>query len=126
MDVFFWNAVVPGGSIQETVDKIDPENLEVQYTQFGGGPFGKKLENAVHTVKLVPLPDGGCIFKTTMVVKPLPGMEQFVDEELELLKELDVGEFKALEAYLLANPSVCAWSTICGGSMVLCCVMLSV
>lgn len=89
------------------MDVYDKEKLECHYTLFEGGDFGKKLKSAAYKLKLVPLPDGGCVYRISVEYETIPGVE-FTEEDMKEMKEMDIGEFRALEAYLLANPTAYA------------------
>ena len=89
------------------MDFLDKEKFECHYTLFEGGDFGKKLKSAVYVLKLEPLADGGCVYKVTAEFNTLPGVE-FTEEDMQMVKMQDIGQFRALEAYLLANPTAYA------------------
>ena len=104
---FCWCAAFPWDYVKERVDVLDKEKFECHYTLFEGADFGKKLESANYVLKLVPLPDGGCVYKVTAEFKTIPGVE-FTEEDMQMAKMQDIGQFRALEAYLLANPTAYA------------------
>ena len=95
-------------SIKERIDVLDKEKLELRYTRYyEGGDLGKKLHSAVYAVKLVPLPDGGCVFKRTGEFNTIPGVE-LTEEDVQTLKAQDIAQFRALEGYLIDNPTAYA------------------
>ncbi|KAJ0976315.1 hypothetical protein J5N97_018280 [Dioscorea zingiberensis] len=101
----FTNAL-PYSYHKERVDKLDKENYESVCTLIEGGDLGTKVSSAVYHEKLTPTADGGCIFKMTAEYTINPGVN--VDEYVNEDKEQAIGLFKALEAYLLANPNLYA------------------
>lgn len=86
---------------------LDKEKFECHYTLFEGGDFGKKLKSASYKLKLVPQPDGGCIYKVAAEFETIPGAD-FSEADMETIKMQDIGQFRAIEAYLLANPTAYA------------------
>ncbi|KAH7676465.1 Bet v1-like protein [Dioscorea alata] len=71
-----------------------------------GGDLGTKLESLCTHFKFTPTSSGGSTCKVTTTYKVLPGVTPG-DEEAKA-KEGLTNTIKATEAYLLANPSVCA------------------
>ncbi|TYI92431.1 hypothetical protein E1A91_D02G070600v1 [Gossypium mustelinum] len=72
------------GSIRKKVEALDKENF-VYITE--GDALMNKLEKITYETKLEASPDGGSICKTTC------------------MQRKGIGIFKAIEAYLLANPN---------------------
>ncbi|ONK63374.1 uncharacterized protein A4U43_C07F14470 [Asparagus officinalis] len=71
-----------------------------------GGDLGTKLESASSHFKLVPSSNGGCVVKLEGTYKTLPGVD--ASDEVAKGKEMMTNAIKAAEAYLVANPTVCA------------------
>ncbi|KAJ0979905.1 hypothetical protein J5N97_015379 [Dioscorea zingiberensis] len=91
---------------KERLDFLDANNFEAKQSLIEGGGLGKKLESASSHIKFIPTNSGGCICKVTATYKPLPGCNS--TEEETKAKEGFTKIVKASEAYLLANPTVCA------------------
>ncbi|KAJ0979904.1 hypothetical protein J5N97_015378 [Dioscorea zingiberensis] len=91
---------------KERLDFLDVDNFEAKQSLIEGGELGKKVESASSHFKFVPTSSGGCICKVTATYKPIPGCN--AAEEEAKAKEGVTQIVKAAEAYLLANPTVCA------------------
>ncbi|XP_055813787.1 pathogenesis-related protein STH-2-like [Solanum dulcamara] len=101
---------VEGGPIKYLKHKIhviDDKNLETKYSLIEGDVLGDKLESIAYDVKFEAAGNGGCVCKTTTEYHT-KGDCVFTEEEHNVGKEKALDLFKAVEAYLLANPSVCA------------------
>ena len=89
------------------IDAVDKENHTFSYTVIEGDHLGDELEKIAYETKIVAGSDGGSITKTTSkyFTKGDHGIkEELVNEE----KEKALGLFKAVEAYLVANPDAYA------------------
>ncbi|KAM0954472.1 putative Bet v I/Major latex protein [Dioscorea sansibarensis] len=98
--------VLPFPYVKERLDFLDVENCEAKQTLIEGGDLGTKLESLCTHFKFTPTSTGGSICKVTTTYKILPGVTP--GDEEEKAKEGFIHTIKALEAYLLANDSVCA------------------
>ncbi|XP_049344536.1 pathogenesis-related protein STH-2-like isoform X5 [Solanum verrucosum] len=101
---------VEGGPIKYLKHKIhviDDKNLETKYSLIEGDVLGDKLESIAYDVKFEAAGDGGCVCKTTTEYHT-KGDYVVSEEEHNVGKGKAIDLFKAIEAYLLANPSVYA------------------
>ncbi|XP_055813788.1 pathogenesis-related protein STH-2-like [Solanum dulcamara] len=101
---------VEGGPIKYLKHKmhvIDDKNLETKYSLIEGDILGDKLESITYDIKFEASGDGGCVYKTTTEYHT-KGDYVFTEEEHNVGKERGMHISKAVEAYLLANPSVYA------------------
>nr|CAN75490.1 hypothetical protein VITISV_017149 [Vitis vinifera] len=90
-------------SVTHRVDGIDKENFTYSYSIIEGDALMGILESISYEVKLVASPDGGSICKN--ISKYHTKDDAVIDEEqIKAGKEKASGMFKAIEAYLLANP----------------------
>uniref|UniRef100_A0A1D1Y3P9 Major allergen Pru ar 1 n=1 Tax=Anthurium amnicola TaxID=1678845 RepID=A0A1D1Y3P9_9ARAE len=105
--LFKFTDAVPYDCIKERLDVLDKKNLEYTHTLLEGGPLGRKLQSGTYNVKFQPTADGGSVVKITVDCHPKPGVE-LTEEDMKVDKEDILGMFKAVEAYLLANPDAYA------------------
>ena len=98
--------MLPFPYVKERLDFIDVDNFEAKLTTIEGGDLGTKLESLSSHLKFIPTSSGGSICKAITTYKILPGVKS-ADEEAKA-KEGIAKTIKATEAYLLANPTVCA------------------
>lgn len=89
------------------VDVLDKEKMIYVYTLVDGGEFMDKIESITYEMKLESSPDGGCKGKNISKYLPKPGV-QIQEEQIKDGKEKAAGVFKAVEAYLQANPDAYA------------------
>ncbi|XP_065864493.1 major allergen Pru ar 1-like [Euphorbia lathyris] len=82
---------------------IDEEKLTHSYTVIEGDVLMGKFEKITNEIKFEATPDGGSMIKSYSSYYTL-GDHQIKDEEIQGGKDKSIGLFKALEAYLLANP----------------------
>ncbi|XP_065859609.1 major allergen Pru ar 1-like [Euphorbia lathyris] len=95
-----------GGSsmyVKERIEAIDEEKLTHSYTVIEGDVLMGKFEKITNGIKFDATPDGGSMIKSYSSYYTL-GDHQIKDEEIQGGKDKSIGLFKALEAYLLANP----------------------
>ncbi|KAL6990030.1 hypothetical protein U1Q18_052598 [Sarracenia purpurea var. burkii] len=90
-------------SSKQRVDAIDKENFIYSYSIIEGDVL-VGLESISSEVKIVPSPDGGSICKNTSKYHTT-GDGKITEEDIKSGKEKATGIFKAIEAYLLANPN---------------------
>ncbi|KAG6758743.1 hypothetical protein D5086_018950 [Populus alba] len=89
--------------VKERIDVIDKENCIYEYTMIEGDVLGSEFEKVSNVVKFEASPDGGSICKGSSKYYTI-GDIKVNEEEIDAFKEKQMGLFKAIEAYLLANP----------------------
>lgn len=89
--------------MKERIDVIDKENCIYEYTMIEGDVLGSEFEKVSNVVKFEASPDGGSICKGSSKYYTI-GDVKVNEEEIDGFKEKQMGLFKAIEAYLLANP----------------------
>lgn len=102
--------LITGGPIKYLKHKIhviDDKNLETKYSLIEGAVLGDKLESISYDIKFEAAGNGGCVCKTTTEYHT-KGDHVFTEEEHNVGKDKAIHLFKAVEAHLLANPSVYA------------------
>ncbi|GMJ02090.1 MLP-like protein 423 [Hibiscus trionum] len=88
----------------QKVEALDKENFEYIYSVIEGDPLMNKLEKITYEIKLEASLAGGSICKTTSKYYTIGDVE-LKEEAIKEGKEKASGIlFKAIEAYLLANP----------------------
>lgn len=102
-NVCFYIVALPFKYWKERIDILDEANFEWKVTIIEGGHIGTKLEWAWYHVKLVPAPGGGSVYKISSQHKSLSG-KVFSEVDIEADKNGMLGLYKALDAYLTANP----------------------
>ncbi|KAJ9699693.1 hypothetical protein PVL29_005523 [Vitis rotundifolia] len=90
--------------VKHRVDGIDKENLAYGYSVIEGDALMGTLESISYEVKFAASPDGGSICKTTSKYHT-KGEIDIKEDQIKAGKEKASGMFKAIEAYLLANPN---------------------
>lgn len=93
--------------MKHKIDVLDKENLVYKYTLIEGDMLGDKLERIVYEVKFVPVSDGKCCLKMMSEYHTVGNFE-LNEEEVKSGKERAMGMFKAIEKYLLDNPTAYA------------------
>ncbi|KAG5555180.1 hypothetical protein RHGRI_012649 [Rhododendron griersonianum] len=89
--------------VKNRVDVIDKENFTYSYSVIEGDALADVFESISYHIKIVPAPDGGSICKNRSIYNT-KGDAQVTEEQIKSGKEKASSIFKALEAYLLANP----------------------
>ena len=89
--------------VKHWIDSLDKENFTYCYTIIEGDALMDTLESIYYEVKLVASPDGGSICKNISKYHT-KGDIQITEDQIKAGKEKAMGMFKAIEAYLLANP----------------------
>lgn len=84
---------------------LDTENFAYTYTMIEGDVLMNKFEKISNEVKFEATPDGGSICKYNSKYYTIGDADQINQEEIKSYKEKLMGVVKAIEAYLLANPS---------------------
>nr|KAJ0224472.1 hypothetical protein LSAT_V11C100018450 [Lactuca sativa] len=85
------------------LDVVDSNNFSIIYTIFEGDILMGQLDSMTHHVKFIPSPDGGCVYKPTVVYN-CKGETQLPEEALNMVKEGFKKTFNAIEGFIHANP----------------------
>lgn len=93
--------------LKHKIHVIDDKNLETKYSLIEGDILGEKLESITYDIKFEANDNGGCVYKTTTEYHT-KGDHVVSEEEHNVGRERIMNISKAVEAYLLANPSVYA------------------
>ncbi|XWS38980.1 hypothetical protein CRYUN_Cryun18bG0010500 [Craigia yunnanensis] len=91
--------------VKHKVEGIDKENFSYSYSVIEGDALMNTLEKISYETKFVAAPDGGSICKSTSKYYTIGDIE-IKEEQIKAGKERASGMYKAVEAYLLANPDV--------------------
>ncbi|XP_052627046.1 root allergen protein [Lactuca sativa] len=78
------------------LDVVDSNNFSIIYTIFEGDILMGQLDSMTHHVKFIPSPDGGCVYKPTVVYN-CKGETQLPEEALNMVKEGFKKTFNAIE-----------------------------
>ncbi|MBA0854857.1 hypothetical protein Goshw_005948 [Gossypium schwendimanii] len=89
--------------MKQKVEAVDKENFLYIYSVIESDALMNKLEKTTYETKLEAFPDGGSVCKTTSKYHTIGDFE-LKEERIKAGKEKASGIFKAIEAYLLANP----------------------
>ncbi|XP_059627109.1 major allergen Pru ar 1-like [Cornus florida] len=89
-------------SVKQRVDGIDKENFTYAYSIIEGDAL-MGVESISYEIKIEASADGGSICKNSSKYYT-KGDAQINEEQIKGGKEKASGMFKAIEAYLLANP----------------------
>ncbi|XP_010024736.2 major strawberry allergen Fra a 1.08 [Eucalyptus grandis] len=93
--------------VKHRIDALDKEKMTYSYSMVEGGELGNKIESISYEIKMEASPDGGCKGSNVSKYLPKPGIV-INEEEIKAGKEKATAVFKAVEAYLLANPETYA------------------
>lgn len=93
--------------MKHKIHEIDEKNLVSKYSLVEGEVLGDKLESVAYDVKYEACGNGGSICKASNVYH-CKGNHVFSEEEHKECEKGGMEIFKAVEAYLLANPAVYA------------------
>ncbi|GLT32553.1 hypothetical protein SLA2020_072130 [Shorea laevis] len=88
--------------VKHKIDGIDKENFTYSYSVIEGDAL-MNLEKICYETKFVAAPDGGSICKSSSKYYTI-GEIEIKEEDVKAGKEKALGLFKAVEAYLFANP----------------------
>ncbi|KAG8369797.1 hypothetical protein BUALT_Bualt14G0051000 [Buddleja alternifolia] len=91
-------------SVKHRFDAIDTENLTHSYSIIEGDALMGVLESITYHVKIVPTEDGGCICKNRSIYHTKGDVHEITEDKIKEGKEKAMAMFKAIEAYLHANP----------------------
>ncbi|XVE82218.1 hypothetical protein DITRI_Ditri15bG0130000 [Diplodiscus trichospermus] len=89
--------------MKQKVEALDKENFVYSYSVIEGDALMNKLEKITYETKLEPSASGGSVCRTTSKYYTIGDFE-LKEEGIKAGKEKALGLFKAVEAYLLANP----------------------
>nr|KAJ0228448.1 hypothetical protein LSAT_V11C100018400 [Lactuca sativa] len=84
------------GTIRDISFGDDSNNFSIIYTIFEGDILMGQLDSMTHHVKFIPSPDGGCVYKPTVVYN-CKGETQLPEEALNMVKEGFKKTFNAIE-----------------------------
>ncbi|KAA8518145.1 hypothetical protein F0562_015619 [Nyssa sinensis] len=90
-------------SVKHRVDGIDRENFTYSYSIIEGDTLMGMLESISYEIKIQTTPNGGSICKNSSK-NHTKGDAQITEDQIKDGKDKAAGMFKAVEAYLLANP----------------------
>ncbi|KAI3469846.1 hypothetical protein Pfo_026509 [Paulownia fortunei] len=90
-------------SAKHRVDALDKDNLTHTYSIVEGDALMGVLESITYHIKIVPAEDGGCICKNRSIYH-IKGDVEITEDKIKEGKEKAMAMFKAIEAYLQANP----------------------
>ncbi|XP_057772348.1 major allergen Pru ar 1-like [Salvia miltiorrhiza] len=90
-------------SVKHRVEAIDKENLTHTYSIIEGDALSDVIESITYHIKIVPTEDGGSICKNRSIYNT-KGDVEISEEKIKEGKEKAMAMFKAIEAYLHANP----------------------
>ncbi|XP_022744117.1 major allergen Pru av 1-like [Durio zibethinus] len=89
--------------VKQKIEALDKENFVYIYSIIEGDALMNTLEKITYETKLEPSATGGSVCKTTSKYYTIGDFE-IKEEGTKAGKEKASGMFKAIEAYLLANP----------------------
>ncbi|XP_022864064.1 major allergen Pru ar 1-like, partial [Olea europaea var. sylvestris] len=89
--------------VKHRIDALDKEKMSYSYTLIEGDALTNILESISYEIKIESTPEGGSKGKNSSTYHTKPGVE-IKEEDIKAGKEKAAGVFKAVEAYLLANP----------------------
>ncbi|KDP27858.1 hypothetical protein JCGZ_18938 [Jatropha curcas] len=93
--------------VKHRIDGLDTEKLTHSYTLIEGDALDDKNESIAFEIKFEATVDGGCKGTSVSKFHPKPGFE-IKEDEVKKGKEKAAALFKAVEAYLIANPEAYA------------------
>ncbi|XP_041006041.1 major allergen Pru ar 1-like [Juglans microcarpa x Juglans regia] len=93
--------------VKHRIDEVDEEKLTYSYTLIEGDDLLDKIKSVSYEIKFEATPDGGCKGTNVSKYHPKPGV-QIDEDEVKAGKQKAMAVYKAVEAYLLANPEAYA------------------
>ncbi|XP_059642054.1 major allergen Pru ar 1-like [Cornus florida] len=90
-------------SVKHQVDGLDKENFIYSYSIIEGDALMGVLEKISYEIKIEASSDGGSVCKNSSKYHTT-GEVGITEDQIKGGKEKALGMFKAVEAYLLANP----------------------
>ncbi|XP_071723799.1 major strawberry allergen Fra a 1.05-like [Rutidosis leptorrhynchoides] len=94
------------GYMKHKIDSINKDNMTYNYSIIGGDFMTDKVEKISHENKIVASPDGGSILKVKTSIYIVDGAD-VSEDAMKGGQAKGAAMFKAIEAYLLANPNEC-------------------
>ncbi|XP_065017610.1 pathogenesis-related protein 1-like [Musa acuminata AAA Group] len=103
----FTPAAEPLTFVKDHVEVLDHGSHTMRYKAIEGGHLGRTLKSHAFEVKFEATGADSCVVKTkteydTIDDAPLP------EDEVQKMTDVPVRMMKSVEAYLIANPGVCA------------------
>ncbi|KAJ9546406.1 hypothetical protein OSB04_018949 [Centaurea solstitialis] len=96
---------VDGSKTKLRVDDIDHNNLSLGSTVLEGGDWMQNLESVTYHTKFIPdTANQGSTYKVSSVYK-CKDPAKFTQENAKFADEYTKKTFKAIEAYIIANPN---------------------
>lgn len=89
--------------VKHQIDAVDGDNFSYSYTVIEGDALGDVVEKISYETKLVASADGGCVVKSSSKYYT-KGEHEIKEEHVKEGKHKASLLFKAIEAYLAANP----------------------
>ncbi|XP_027166182.1 major allergen Pru ar 1-like [Coffea eugenioides] len=93
----------PFKSAKHRVEALDKDNFIYSYSVIESDALKEGIEKFTNEIKFEASPDGGSICKTTSSIYT-KGDAKIPEGEIQGGRQRSLGLFKAVEAYLLANP----------------------
>ncbi|KAK3444438.1 hypothetical protein EUGRSUZ_A00135 [Eucalyptus grandis] len=90
-------------TMKHKVEALDKENFTYSYSIIEGDVLGTTFEKISYEAKITTSPKGGSVCKNTSKYFTI-GEVDTTEEKIKAWKEKAPAMFKAIEAYLLANP----------------------
>ena len=84
------------------IDAVDKEHYSISYTVIDGDMLGDSIESISHELTVSASPDGGSIYKNKIKYHTKGDVD--LTEHANGGKEEGIVVFKAIEAYVIANP----------------------
>ncbi|KAI3414374.1 Bet_v_1 domain-containing protein [Psidium guajava] len=88
------------------IDALDADNFRCKYTLIEGDVLSNGLKSVVYEVEFVDDGNGGSICKMSSDYCSERDIK-FREEDIEAGKDIAMELYRAVEAYLLANPTAC-------------------
>ncbi|XP_059434439.1 major allergen Pru ar 1-like [Corylus avellana] len=93
--------------LKHRIDAVEEEKLTYSYTLIEGDDLLDKFESISYEIKFESSPDGGAKCTNLSKYHPKPGV-QINEKEIKASKEKGMAVYRAVEAFLLANPEAYA------------------
>lgn len=90
--------------MKQRVDELDKNNFVYKYSIIEGDVLTGVLDSISYVVMVEASSDGGCVCKNTSTYYT-KGDVQIKEEDIKVGKERALVMFKAIEAYVQANPN---------------------
>ncbi|PPS05664.1 hypothetical protein GOBAR_AA14986 [Gossypium barbadense] len=103
---YFISLGLPFQYMKHMIGGHDENNLSYSYSLIEGGPLGDKLEKISYENQFVAAASGGSVCKSSIKFYTVGDYVITKDEIKALIQRSEV-VYKAIEAFLLANPDAC-------------------